>query len=260
MDAKPFFEFDMLNFEEHQLEEVKKFTKSAFHLKDLLSSASTLKYTRAIKHIFAREIVTPSDELIRFFALQVYSGKITQSVHDQFSSIVKNALNQYLREQTHDRLKSAPASETEEPSQTEQEEPNVATDEEDRGILITQEEIEGYNIVKTILRKTVDVRRVFMHETKSYCGILFDDNHRKPICRLHFNAPEKKYISLFSQKVESQEPITEVNDIFKHAEHIKATVQEYLKAPSKPLVLAFNCPPVRERSILERSKNSRETL
>jgi len=49
MDSKPFFEFDILNFEDHQVNELKRFSKSAFLLDDILSVASTLKYTGAIK-------------------------------------------------------------------------------------------------------------------------------------------------------------------------------------------------------------------
>ena len=35
-----------------------------------------------------------------------------------------------------------------------------------------------------------------MRDVQSYCGILLDDNNRKPICRLHFNG-SKKYVTLF---------------------------------------------------------------
>ena len=56
MDSRPFFEFDVLDFEEHQLAELKKFTKSAFSLDDILATASTLKYAGAVKRILEREL------------------------------------------------------------------------------------------------------------------------------------------------------------------------------------------------------------
>ena len=66
----------------------------------------------------------------------------------------------------------------------------------DDGIVTTEEEWEGFHIVRAILAKHVDPRRVVMRDTKSYCGILLDDNNRKPICRLRFNYSQK-YIGLF---------------------------------------------------------------
>lgn len=91
----------------------------------------------------------------------------------------------------------------------------------------TEEETEGFNIVKAIVREVVDVKRVAMRDTKSYCGVLLDDNNRKPICRLRFNRMQK-YLGVFTQKQEERIPIDEVDDIFKHADSLKATITEYL--------------------------------
>jgi len=49
MDSKPFFTFNIPNFQDHQIAELKKFIKSTFSLDDILTTASTFKYTGAIK-------------------------------------------------------------------------------------------------------------------------------------------------------------------------------------------------------------------
>jgi hypothetical protein len=48
MDAKPFLELDLLDIKEPLVEEVKKFSKSAFELDNILVTASELKYMREI--------------------------------------------------------------------------------------------------------------------------------------------------------------------------------------------------------------------
>ena len=68
MDSKPFFTFNVLGFQDHQVNELKKFTKSAFSLDDILTTASTLKYTGAIKKILEEELTNPSEPFVRFFA------------------------------------------------------------------------------------------------------------------------------------------------------------------------------------------------
>lgn len=230
MDTKPFFEFNVLNFEDHHLEELKKFAKSSFNLENILTTASALKYTGAIKRIFSEEIANPSDEFIKFFVSQVYSGVKTQTVITQFSSIVKEAVNQYIRERINARLKSALDDVKIEEAVPDDESESEKNKEE--GISTTDEEIEGFNIVKAIIRETIDVDRVFMRDTKSYFGILLDDNNRKPICRLHFNSETKKYIGILKQKTETKYPVNGVNDIFDFAEQLKETVMEYLNRES----------------------------
>lgn len=227
MDSKPFFSFNVLNFQDHQIDELKKFTKSAFSLEDILTTASTLKYTGAIKKILEEELKNPSEAFVRFFASKIYDGRLTQPVIEQFTQIVKDARNQFVNERINERLQSAlSANEPEDAISMEQSNESVSDEEDKDGIVTTEEEVDGYNIVKAILREVLDVKRVAMRDTKSYCGILLDDNNRKPICRLHFNYSQK-YLGVLSGKSEDRIEIDGVDDIFKYADRIKATISEY---------------------------------
>ena len=228
MDTRPFFEFDILNFEEHHIRQLKKFTKNSFSLDDILTTASKLKYTNAIKKFLDEQLGAPSDQLVRFLVSQVYDGRITQSVIKKFRNIVADAQKQFINDKVNERLKTALTAGNRPPEE------EVAGDEIGEGeekkkkteIVTTEEEIEGFNIVKAILREVLDVKRIAMRDRKSYCGILLDDNNRKPICRLHFDTAQK-YIGLFSNKKEERVPISDLNDIFKYADRLKATVAEY---------------------------------
>jgi hypothetical protein len=228
MDSKPFFEFDMLDFDEQKVEELKKFTKSTFDLENILTTASDLKYTNAIKKVFKEEMDTPSIDFVRFFTPRVYNGKLTKIVIDQFTPIVKKALNQSLREMVNERITKALHTDQEDPMETvEAAEVDPSEEVLKNGIMTTEEEQEAFHIIKAIVREMVDVKRVTMRDTKSYCGVLLDDNNRKPICRFHFNTIQK-YIGIITQKKEERIPIDGVDDIFKHADSLKATVAEYL--------------------------------
>ena len=98
------------------------------------------------------------------------------------------------------------------------------------GLTTTQEEIDAFLIVKAILRQVVDVSRVYYRDTLSYFGILLDDNNRKPICRMYFNAKSTKYVSTFDEnKKETKHDINSLDDIYKYADEIKATIGFYDK-------------------------------
>jgi hypothetical protein len=107
MDPKPFFEFNMLDIDEHRTEEIKKFSKSLFDLGKIVEAASELKYTNEIKNVFAEELSNPSDGFVKFFTGRVYSGKMTKPILEQFSKVVKKALSQFISEKISSRLKSA---------------------------------------------------------------------------------------------------------------------------------------------------------
>lgn len=227
MDRKPFFVFTLSSYQAHDLKELKKFSKSSFSLDEILTTASTLKYTGAIKKILDDELSNPTEPFVRFFASQIYDGRLTQAVLDQFREIVKEARKQYINEKINERLKSAMSVSDE----TTKSKPNgqnnsVDIEDDDDGIITTEEEIEAYNIVKAILRDSVDVNRIFIRDTKSYCGILLDDNNRKPLCRLHFNS-SKKYIGIFSNKKEEKLHIEDLNDIFNHSDLLKKALDSY---------------------------------
>jgi hypothetical protein len=238
MDSRPFFTFNLLQFEDHQINELKKFTKSSFSLEDILTTASTLKYTGAVKKILAEELNSPSEPFVRFFASQIYDRSLTAPVLEEFTSIVKEARRQFVNERINERLKSALSSNESESSaieisQSEVVIENIAEEATSKdGIVTTQEKIDGYNVVKAILREVVEAKRVVMRDTKSYCSILLVcGTKRKPICRLHFNRSQK-YLGLITGKAIERIEIDSVDDIFKHADRIKSTLLQYEEGSS----------------------------
>ena len=142
---------------------------------------------------------------------------------------MKKALSQSVRERVNERIQTALNADHEETQAVAEDTTGAVIDEAAKnGIITTEEEIEAFNIVKAIIREVVDVKRVAMRDTKSYCGILLDDNNRKPICRLRFNTAQK-YLEVIKEKKGERIPIDGVDDIFKHADDLKSTVSEYLK-------------------------------
>ena len=134
MDSKPFFTFNMLSFQDHQVSELKKFTKSAFSLEDILTTASTLKYTSAIKKILEKELTAPSEPFVRFFASQIFDGRLTKAVIEQFTGIVKEARKQFINERINERIKSAlSANDTQEQEEAQQPEEESLAQEDSNG-------------------------------------------------------------------------------------------------------------------------------
>lgn len=157
---------------------------------------------------------------------------ITQKVREQFHELTRKAVVQFLNDQINDRLKSAmsgaiqPALASLPVSSSGAEQPDLRDESEDK-VLTTLEELEGYHIVRALVRSVVDAKRIVQRDTQSYFGILLDDNNRKPICRLHFNRSQK-YIGIFDEeKNETRHAINSIDDIYEYSDHLKKTVGYY---------------------------------
>lgn len=233
MDSKPFLEVNLLALDEIVLAELKKFSKSTFEIGSILANASDLKFTREIKRILAQEVNQPSEAFVRFFASQVYPGRMTEKIREQFTEITKKAVQQFISERVSDRLKSALAQEQQSVKTVAASEEAVSPASEEAQAPPTDDELHGYYIVKAILTQMVDAERIFMRDQKSYCSILLDDSNRKPVCRLWFNAAQK-YIGLFgADKSESRVPIANLAEIYKLSDQLKETVSRYeVKLPA----------------------------
>lgn len=235
MDSRPFMDIDFNHFDESLLEDLRKLTNDKFDVDTALSAAQSLKYTREIKKIFKQELEEPTDAFIKHFASQVYSGSMRANVVEDFKERVISALEGHINDVIQERLQSAMLGGSKpistQPIQEQQPEDTAETshvdEPEDDGIITTQEEVDGYLIVKAILSQVITPERVVMRDKKSYCGILLDDNNRKPLCRLHFNTAQK-YLGLFDEeKNETRHPIEKLDEIFQYAEQLKIRAQAY---------------------------------
>jgi|GEM_PF-879024 len=137
MDETPFFEFDVLDFKERDVEELKKFAKSAFDLDAILTTANDLKYTTAIQNRLAEWMAAPDEKFVRLLAADLIGNrKFTQPVIDQFTAITKRAFEQMLGARINDRLKGAMTPDTAPVAES-----DAAAD---SPIVTTAEEIEGF--------------------------------------------------------------------------------------------------------------------
>lgn len=234
MDDKPFFEIDMLNLKDSHIEKLKQFRHDQYNTYMILNSATEMKYINALRSLIVKESSNPSDLFVKFMTKQVYDGVVTKNIIDEFRPMIQRAFQQYTNDYINERLKSAitpdvPSVEVSSNVSTEKSVANEEDMQDGNKIVTTDEELMGFYIVRAILCNTVDLDRVVDRDAQSYFAILFDDNNRKPICRLHFNGG-KKYVETFDEeKKGTKHLITALTDIYKLSDQLISTVKFYLK-------------------------------
>ena len=222
MDERPFLELDLSSSVGSLALELTRFTKDAFDIDSIVDAAAHLRYTRAIKQAIAREWADPSDDFVRHFAVPVYPNKrMTRKVLEEFRIVVKRAVQTFIHDQANERLTATIRQEESEEDQEQQDIPGRPRHE----VITTEEELQGYLIVKAILAGTVDLDRVTIRDHMSYCSVLLDDNARKLMCRLHFNS-KKKFLGLFSEeRREERFALESLNDIYQYGSRLRTAAE-----------------------------------
>lgn len=221
LDERPFLTFDLSDLQGQLIGELKKFTRAEFNVDGILQSAHRLKYTGAIKKEIVSQMENPSEEFVRLLIAGLNVGRFTTAIRDQFTPMVKIAFREIVQDSVRSRLSNALA-ETE-VAEVSADIPAPADEEE---VVTTEEEREGFMIVRAIVRDILKPARVVMRDQKTYCGILVDNNNRRPLVRLHFNRTVK-LISLFDGEKEERIKIDTLDEIYEHADRIRATAQQY---------------------------------
>lgn len=243
MDTKPFFVFNMLDFTDSDVEELKKFTKSSFDEGLIVTTASELKYRREMKRYLGDQLEHASDEFVRLLleGSQVHSGRKTQNVLGDFRAIVEQAFREFISEQLETKLKTIISGNVrlkpEQGAQTEDDtvQTPAATAAPEEKVVTTDEEKEGFIIIRALLRPVLAVNRIAMRDAQSYCAIFVDNNNRKPIARLYFNGSKKSVGVFNADKQEERVYINSLDDIYDLVDRLRATAALYVE-PSKETV------------------------
>ena len=235
MDEVPFLECNLLDLKEGVVDELKKFNKSYFDVEQIMSTASELKYLRELRSIIAEKFKSPSPEFVKLLGKQVYPGAFTAKVSEQFSLLIKRAISSHISEIIAGRLKAAVQAEEQEASAVSENEPNESQDsavEEsaESKIVTTEEELEAYQMVRAILAKEIDPRRVYYRDTQSYFTIIIDDNNRKNVCRLLLDSPKNQRLILIDPQTKEQTTykLENIADLYHYMDKLIEIAKQYM--------------------------------
>ncbi len=229
MDEKPFFTINLNDLKDSSIKVLESFTKSGYNLESILDSAEALKYIKAIRKEFEKEIENPSDEIVKLLVNRFFERPLTANRMITFKEYAKRALNLSISESISSRLKSALViNDNIEVEKTTTHASNIDENSETSKIITTEDELEAFQIVKAILREKIPAERIAYRDAQSYFGILLDDNNRKPICRFHFGA-SRKLVELFHNGKDSGEKVNldSLDEIYKYRNELHLTIENY---------------------------------
>jgi hypothetical protein len=103
----------------------------------------------------------------------------------------------------------------------------VASVDQEPAAETTEEEKEGFMIVKAMLRQKIKPERIVARKEPSCLAVQLDGDERKPVCRLYLGGP-KRYIGVIGEgQEEIKIEIGSVDDLFEYGELLLKTVNWY---------------------------------
>ena len=229
MDENPFLVVNMLDISDADIEQLKKFHKSYYNEQEILSTAQELQITIQVKELLKRNFQNPGDEFVRYFVKCINDWKSNAKLIEQYRPIVKKSITAVINDIIVDRLNVVMKNEKKEDihlkvehTEVEKLSDGVVLQDKGKGIVTTQEEIDAYTIVRKILSRYVDEKRIQYNDYKSYFTVNLDGSVWWWICRLSLK-PSSKRICIPKEDYRSNEwtEIESIDDLFKYAYKLK---------------------------------------
>lgn len=173
MDLMPFLEIDLLNLKSKSILELEKFKKDSFNIKDILNSASELKYTSLLKNAIVEQFNEPSEQFVRALIKNIYTGVKTQTVIDRFRELTLVAIDDYISDLLNEKIKNLMSTDTyAEASKTQK----II----EKEYLFLPEETEDLDYIKNML----NADNVLFKKTSRYVYMHIPNSQYKWICRI----------------------------------------------------------------------------
>lgn len=231
MDERPFMTLDLANVDNRVFPHLEMCTKQQFDSDTINASAEELKYVAEIKKVLASQFREPDAEWVKTVASRVTTRRLTANVMETFTHLVTTAGSQFLRDEANRRLRSAQdLEEPRKPLEDSLPEESAPADSEeieipDDGIITTEEELHAFGIIRAICCADVPATDITIRDAKSYCGILYQDNNRKPIARLFFDRKIPRIVIFDENREEQVFDMESVEDIYTYSDHLRARVR-----------------------------------
>lgn len=221
MDTVPFLTFNFKSINESIVPALMKFQKGELDPVSIIPLAEELKRIQQVRGILSSELKHPSDDFIRFILGSTYEGeavyapKKSQSAIDRNRTAIQKGFNAFINDLLAERMRNVVSGQ------------NDVSGDTDSRIITTNEEIRSVFIIQGILAGIVPIEKITYRDHETYFSINFEDNNRKPICRLNLDSQNKSLMLPDENKNFTRYYIESLNDLFRYKDRFIEIVKRY---------------------------------
>lgn len=152
LDDSPFLVVNLDELNKRDVKALERFTKSDLNIGSILEMANKQRYILEIKKIFEQETIDPSDDMARIFANKILpqGTRIASNIIDEFKTYTKSAFSEIITDLATKKINSIRVGLSANITSASEDD-----DKEENEIITTQDELQGFFIVKSILSEYV---------------------------------------------------------------------------------------------------------
>lgn len=223
MDKIPFLVINLEHLRDRDVKELEKFAVDSLDVDSILSMASAKKFHREIQSEFKKEVENPSDEFVKLFARKLTDKMMTATIVDEFRGYIKKSFAEVLHDIASDKINALQSNLQ---IDINMEEDPIA-EEKNQVITTTDEELEGFYVVKSLLGEHTDLSNINFKDTVNYFTILYQGKVTKWLCRLYFNGKQKAISFPGEEKgLEVKTNIDRIEDLYKFRAELKQALDK----------------------------------
>lgn len=208
LNPKPFFVFDVINYDMADLEKLAMFNHQDLEIKDIIQEAEDIHFLDQFDGALFQTLAFPSDDLAKL----IYKNMGGLRASDKIVGQIKELINSVSLKSAHEKVIRKEIADS------------------NTGIITTEDEIKAYNVVKTILAMSSKIKdpqlaRISYRDMKNKFAVIVDGNQTKNICSVVFKE-KVKIIEINNRRFELEE--VTVASITKLKKDLIESALEYL--------------------------------
>jgi predicted type IV restriction endonuclease len=171
MDSKPFFIFNINNYNDEGFNNLVKFSKNLYDYEDVKNMAESLMYSHSFKSVIKEIFENPNDDFIKFVIKERFKFKVTQQFINTARPLVQKCIQESIAEMISEKFdvpiqnQSTQETTTGIDDEIQQEQKKAYYTTEEIESLGTFEEFEG---VKVVLPNTESYKKLFKIPMEEY--------------------------------------------------------------------------------------------
>ena len=217
MDEEPFFSVNLESLSIQDIKTLERFRKDKFDADFIRSDAERFIYLGRIRRLIVNEYANPSEEFVKFFGRQVYSGSFRKATIEDFTSIIKEAFRGVVDDMIRERFEEAKEKSDEHDTAAEQ---NPVDN--NQNIVTNESEKQGHRIVQAIVSNVISPDRVTFIDRQAYSRCIIDGKIRQVLIEFYFNNESRLKFKLKSgPKKEIMIPIKSIEELYEYSAELR---------------------------------------
>ncbi len=210
MDPEPFLSLNIENITDFEIKYLKNLSINNFTMENYSDIIYQIKATEFIRH----QLENPSEEFIRFVANNVSSKKKTKRFLEKIKNLIFGSVKDVLSIISKGNIIISHS--------------NTNTTPNNSQIVTTDEELEGFKIIISILSEVFSVNNLNYKDTTRYFAIIADKKPGQWIARLYLGVKKKSIMLPDNNNGYIRYQLNSIEDLYNYKDELITAASKYL--------------------------------